>query len=203
MDMSSCAGDTRPDIGICSFQYCLALKSVYIPSSVTTISDFAFWCCSGITDVSYGATEDQWSKVSVNIGNDAILSAVFTYGNEGITKVGIKFLTPIQKDAYAYGEDISFDGAVVAVMYSDGTYAEITDYTVSGYDKYLEFFQSLLAQGHLESNKGIFHKNTSQSIRFLRSFPTLGGEDTLKKSGCAGQPDFVLVNWRSSESGRS
>ncbi len=124
------------NIGICSFQYCLALKSVYIPSSVTTISDFAFWCCSGITDVSYGATEDQWSKVSVNIGNDAILSAVFTYGNEGITKVGIKFLTPIQKDAYAYGEDISFDGAVVVVMYSDGTYAEITDYTVSGYDKY-------------------------------------------------------------------
>ena len=131
------------NIGICAFQYCTSLSSVYIPASVEVIYDFAFWGCSGITEVIYSATEEQWSRVSVNMGNDAILSAAFTYGKDGITKVGIKFLSPILKDVYTYGEDLSFDGAVVVVMYSDGTHTVIEDYAVSGYDKFTFGTQSV------------------------------------------------------------
>ena len=72
-------------IGADAFSCCYALKSIVIPKSVTSIGSDAF-TSSGLTDVYYPGTEDEWNKIS--IGTDTKLRTLkangkihFNYGN--------------------------------------------------------------------------------------------------------------------------
>ena len=50
-----------------------------------------------------------------------------------VTLTSIEVTAPA-KVSYLYGEEIDFTGMIVKALYSDGTSAVVTDYTVSGYD---------------------------------------------------------------------
>lgn len=47
-------------------------KNTKIPSSVTSIGDLAFWFCSGLKDVYYTGTQEQWNAISFGSGGDAL-----------------------------------------------------------------------------------------------------------------------------------
>ncbi len=124
------------DIGEWAFQYCSSLTYISLPNSVNNISSYAFWNCKNITEVRYDGIEDEWNRIEIADGNDDLLAATVTYVPTETKEVGLSFLTEPQKTVYTYGEDLSLNGAVIVVMYSDGSYTEIKDYTVTGYDKY-------------------------------------------------------------------
>ena len=71
-----------------AFGYCPALTSVVIPSTVTAIYPFSFYDCSGLTDVYYTGTAEEWEEILVDDYNDALASATIHYnygkGSSGV-----------------------------------------------------------------------------------------------------------------------
>ena len=59
-------------IGNGAFNERTKLTSIEIPSSVTSIGDLAFWFCSGLKDVYYTGTQEQWNAISFGSGGDAL-----------------------------------------------------------------------------------------------------------------------------------
>ena len=118
------------------FYKCEKITKVIIPKSVKSIGDSAFWRCSDITEVYYGGTAEEWNNITIGEYNDALLGASFTYSYSAVTEVGIKFLANPPKKVYSYGEELALDNTVVVKKFSDGSFTEIEDYTVTGYDKY-------------------------------------------------------------------
>lgn len=56
---------------------------IAIPASVTEIAGSAFEGCTGITDVYYDGTEEEWNSVSIGIeGNNALLNATIHFKGE-------------------------------------------------------------------------------------------------------------------------
>ena len=77
---------TIPDgvssIGNYAFSYCRGLTSVTIPDSVSSIGKYAFWDCRGLTTVYYAGTEAEWSKISIDSDNSNLTSATRYYYSE-------------------------------------------------------------------------------------------------------------------------
>lgn len=63
------------EIGSYAFYNCPSLATVIVPASVTKINDNAFLECSAITDVYYDGTTEDWDKIEIGSGNDALLNA--------------------------------------------------------------------------------------------------------------------------------
>ena len=51
------------------------LTSIYLPASLNNIGSSAFYGCTGLQELFYGGTEEQWAAVSIGDGND-ILSSI-------------------------------------------------------------------------------------------------------------------------------
>lgn len=71
-------------IGEHAFRNCKGLKQVYIPASVTEIGETAFYN-SGVEDVYYGGSEEQWNKIEISDYNDALTSATIHYNSTGLS----------------------------------------------------------------------------------------------------------------------
>ncbi len=56
------------------------IKSVYVPLNIKTISNNAFNRCSGIVDVYYEGTQEQWNSISVAANNSYLTNARIHYG---------------------------------------------------------------------------------------------------------------------------
>ena len=54
-----------------AFYGCRRLTSIEIPSSVTSIGEGAFMDCSGLKDVYYTGTQEQWNAINFSNGGDA------------------------------------------------------------------------------------------------------------------------------------
>ena len=52
------------------------VTQIIIPTTVTTISDYAFYGCNGITAVYYEGSAEQWINVSIGQGNDILINAL-------------------------------------------------------------------------------------------------------------------------------
>jgi len=55
------------------------LTSVTIPDSVAWIHYSAFSDCSSLRDVYYGGSEEQWKRIDIRDGNEALNNAVIHY----------------------------------------------------------------------------------------------------------------------------
>ncbi len=67
-----------------SFYESQKLAAVYIPASVTEVRKSAFQWCSGLKDVYYGGTKEQWEAITVEAGNEELQAAAIHYGSEEI-----------------------------------------------------------------------------------------------------------------------
>jgi hypothetical protein len=57
-----------------AFINCESLKRISIPKSVLGIGDDAFAGCIGLESVSYGGSAEDWSKIDLGKGNEALTS---------------------------------------------------------------------------------------------------------------------------------
>ena len=68
-------------IGDGAFVYCRFLTSITIPAGVTTIDPWAF-VKSGIIDVYYTGTEEQWNEIEIDSHNDDLINATIHFLGE-------------------------------------------------------------------------------------------------------------------------
>ena len=60
------------------------LTGISIPDGVTNISSYAFRDCSGLKDVYYAGSQEQWSKIEINdLKNESLFSATIHYNSSG------------------------------------------------------------------------------------------------------------------------
>lgn len=93
------------DIGTSVFSFCTGISEIHIPEGVKTIYNMTFYGCknlktlylphslimvtefatreSGLTDVYYAGTKDDWKKIDIETnGNDELLKAAIHYQDE-------------------------------------------------------------------------------------------------------------------------
>lgn len=75
--------DGTSSISDCAFDGCSSLSSIIIPKSVTRIETFAFDSCNALDNIYYAGSEEEWDKISVSAGNDALESATIHYNSTG------------------------------------------------------------------------------------------------------------------------
>lgn len=61
------------------FYCCENLETVGIPATVTEIKSNAFGFCSAITEIHYNGSEEQWSAITIEFGNDAVKNATVNF----------------------------------------------------------------------------------------------------------------------------
>lgn len=62
-------------IGSEMFKDCTALETITLPDTVTDIYSNAFENCTALTKVFYYGTEEDWNKITISAGNDALTNA--------------------------------------------------------------------------------------------------------------------------------
>ena len=87
---------TVKTIGGAAFDECSSLKTITIPVGLTEIEGNAFRGCSGLTDVYYGGTMQDWIKLDVDDGNEALLKANIHYLGSDAPATPAKPDTPAQ-----------------------------------------------------------------------------------------------------------
>ena len=65
-----------------AFKNCSSLKNITIPKSVVNIGAAAFEGCSSMTDVFYGGTEEDWSRIKFGSMNEPLENATVHFLNE-------------------------------------------------------------------------------------------------------------------------
>lgn len=72
--------DSVTSIGRRAFTHCFKLESITIPDKVTDISSGAFYYCSGLTDVYFTGSEDEWNAIEIDKSdNSSLLNATIHY----------------------------------------------------------------------------------------------------------------------------
>ena len=92
--------DSVTSIGNYAFVGCSGLTSVTIPSSVTSIGDYAFYNCSSLKNVFYGGSPEQWSSITIGINNTPLQNATIIYKPDLILPAS---LTTIEDEAFIGG----------------------------------------------------------------------------------------------------
>jgi hypothetical protein len=70
------------EISLWMFRDCSALESVTIPNSVKEIDLEAFDGCKSLSDIYYSGSESDWSRVSIQSGNDHLNVATIHFSKE-------------------------------------------------------------------------------------------------------------------------
>ena len=105
------------------------IKTLSIPSTLTTIKKGAFENCSGITAIKYFGTAEQWNSLTVESNNDGIFSKTF----EELVASGVMY-TPEKGDVNIDGTVNNADAVALArciTGYSDA-YLSVADVNEDG-----------------------------------------------------------------------
>lgn len=63
-----------------TFSGCSRLSTVYLPDTLTSIDDDAFFDCDGLEDIYFAGSQDQWNAIAISdVGNSALQSAAVHY----------------------------------------------------------------------------------------------------------------------------
>ena len=68
------------EIGEQAFYLCENLHKVFIPGSMRSIENYAFNMDQALSIVNYGGSAEDWEQITINAGNDPLLSAERHYG---------------------------------------------------------------------------------------------------------------------------
>lgn len=71
--------DSVSSIGDYAFGECENLRNITIPAGIKNIGNMAFSNCINLSEVNYKGTEEQWNKISIEVGNDYLLKAKRNY----------------------------------------------------------------------------------------------------------------------------
>ena len=74
---------TVTSIGDYAFAYCSGLTSITIPDSVTSIGESAFFNCSKLANVYYTGSETEWSAITISSNNTPLTNATKHYNYAG------------------------------------------------------------------------------------------------------------------------
>ena len=55
------------------------IKKLYLPNGLTRVYDSAFADCTGITDIYYCGTKEEWNKIKIEANNDVLTSATLHF----------------------------------------------------------------------------------------------------------------------------
>jgi hypothetical protein len=69
-------------IGDYAFRECTGLRSIVIPSSITDIGNFAFFDCTNLKTVYYDSTAEKWSAITIDPNNTNLTDATRYYYSE-------------------------------------------------------------------------------------------------------------------------
>jgi len=77
--------NSMTNIGIGIFSDCQYLEEIVIPNSIMSIENNAFSECSGLKDVYYSGTKEQWGRIEVgSVGNELLKNAILHFKGEQI-----------------------------------------------------------------------------------------------------------------------
>ena len=68
-----------------AFYDCDLVKRLTIPSTVTSIEGYAFCGCDALSDIYYGASEDDWNAVSIGMKNEPLSTATMHFAIQKIS----------------------------------------------------------------------------------------------------------------------
>lgn len=71
--------EATASVGENAFNGCTGITTVIIPAATTSIANNAFAGCSKLATVGYKSSQDNWKKVTIGSGNDALKNAAITY----------------------------------------------------------------------------------------------------------------------------
>ena len=98
LDRVTMRGGVRT-IGKWAFSDCVSLESVTLPDTVELIRRDAFSGCTSLKKVYYAGSEEDWAKITIDKGNDELLSAQIVYGYKepkfGDVKYTSYFIDPV------------------------------------------------------------------------------------------------------------
>ena len=114
---------------------CQSVTYLHIPAAVTTIGNYAFNSCTGLTDIYYDADETSWAAITVKSGNTELNDVTIHYNAvPTVTSVAAN------KTAAAVGEAITWtakasggigDLQYYFILYKDGTKLKTRSYSTS------------------------------------------------------------------------
>ncbi len=65
-----------------AFSFCEALTSISLPSCIESIGIYAFDACDSLAEVFYDGSEEMWSRIAIDEGNDSLLNATIHFGEQ-------------------------------------------------------------------------------------------------------------------------
>ncbi len=68
-------------IGSNAFAYCDGITNITIGTNLTTIDDFAFFCCRNLSNVYYLGSKEQWKSISIGSDNYPLINAKIHYNS--------------------------------------------------------------------------------------------------------------------------
>ena len=74
--------DGVTSIGKCAFYDCRSMPNITIPDSVTSIDYQAFRYCTGLTDVYYEGSEEEWACINIDKSNSELTNTTIHYGSD-------------------------------------------------------------------------------------------------------------------------
>lgn len=100
------------EIPLGAFSNCRNIKEIHLNSGIEVIDLYAFYNCTGLTDVYYYDTEDSWNSISIN-----------SSGNSDLTEAAIHYISAGDIDG---STEVNKQDAVLLLKYLSGL-TELTD----------------------------------------------------------------------------
>jgi len=106
-------------IGDYAFRDCESLTCISLGNSVTTIGNYAFSYCDSLTDIFYSGTEEEWENIVVDaLGNEDLENATVHYEFTDVGAFSVDYLNGHGNYKLYPGEKATLKFSVNAFIYS-------------------------------------------------------------------------------------